>query len=52
MSFKIIIAFFVLSISSSMTMQAQTLNVEISKVRSNKGNILLSVYNAEKGFPY
>lgn len=52
MSFKIIIAFFVLSISSSMTIQAQTLNVEISKVRSNKGNILLSVYNAEKGFPY
>ena len=52
MSFKIIILLFFFSISRSLTMQAQTLNVEISKVRSTKGNILLSVYNAEKGFPY
>ena len=52
MSYKIIILLFFFSISRSLTMQAQTLNVEISKVRSTKGNILLSVYNAEKGFPY
>lgn len=31
---------------------AQTLTVEINKVKSNKGKILLSFYNAEKGFPY
>lgn len=52
MSLKTISLYFLLSISSSLTLHAQTLNVEINKVRSNKGNILLSVYNAEKGFPY
>lgn len=37
---------------SNISLQAQTLNVEINKVKSNKGKILLSLYNAEKGFPY
>lgn len=31
---------------------SQTLNIQINKVKSNKGNILLSVYNGESGFPY
>ena len=32
--------------------QAQTLQIQINKIKSDKGNILVSVYNNAKGFPY
>jgi len=31
---------------------AQTLNIQVNKIKNNRGNILLSIYNGEKGFPY
>ena len=36
----------------SIATQSQTLQIQINKIRSDKGNILVSVYNSEKGFPY
>lgn len=36
----------------SIAIQAQTLQVQINKIKSDKGNILISIYNNEKGFPY
>jgi uncharacterized protein (DUF2141 family) len=52
MPLKIFFAFILISFYTDISLQAQTLNVQINKVKSNKGKILLSIYNAEKGFPY
>jgi len=31
---------------------AQNLNIQINKIKNNRGSILVSIYNDEKGFPY
>ncbi len=31
---------------------AQTLNIQINKIKNNRGSILVSIYNGERGFPY
>lgn len=31
---------------------AQNLNIQINKIKNNRGSILVSIYNGEKGFPY
>lgn len=42
----------ILFVCSVHFINAQVLNIEISEIKSDKGLILLSLYNSEKGFPY
>jgi uncharacterized protein (DUF2141 family) len=44
--------FIFIILSGFIQVQSQTLTIEINKIKSDKGDILLSVYNNSKGFPY
>ena len=45
--------FFLLILLCGFTeVQSQILTIQINKIKSDKGEVLLSVYNDSKGFPY
>lgn len=44
--------YFLLFLFLSISAQSQVLSLEIIDIKSDKGTILLSLYNGEKGFPY
>lgn len=46
------IAILFLLIFSSFVAASQTLNIQINKIKNDKGEILVSLYNNEQGFPY